>query len=403
VREVDNHRLTESVLIALSVLQFENHDVFWGALRWLNAQVADLLFQIIGAFPVDEIRENFNLILPALHQNTDVRLASISHAITGELATLEGWEEVTTAVCEQSLDVRRRFIDILMDFDEFETIVHSVVMSEQMLNVDVLSILEKLRIQQDDAYPLCVLLNKCLGKKMRDEVERISQLLKGLDFAEVDVDLDGLFTFLKTEQPGKELIAVIEEMCQQNKEFAAVLRDEVNVALGRKEDAANLMFLSVRLFAKGIKDGVQTFRKAALNFENLETTADLLFPLFVERGYRPLEITQELFAISPLHSKCEKGLFREGLKQMDDQVFNTFLGKFVNSVNLVNPKPIDFKRVKFLAKEKPRLRTQIIRKSGLSKGKSLIVAQNSEEVARYAIKLFELTDDEIAQITPRPG
>jgi hypothetical protein len=81
------------------------------------------------------------------------------------------------------------------------------------------------------------------------------------------------------------------------------------------------------------------------------------------------------------------------------------VGAFVKSISQLTVRGLDFKRVHFLTKCFPAKKEDILKKTGMSRQRSLKLAPPSEEIAKSSGKIFEFAEQEclgqIAAHAPR--
>jgi hypothetical protein len=258
-----------------------------------------------------------------------------------------------------------------------------------------------LEISQDDCEFLIDYLNAFLEGGNSNAVSRVSKLLlEGFDHSQSEVRILPLFNFLATQSFPEHLGDLLRVFCEENDDFKFVMLDEIRLLLSRNVDNANLLFLNIKLFARTPTQILKTYQTVVANWSVCLRTAALMFPMFEQWKLSPVDVAQNLFAISPLATKAERDLFRKGFGMLTDQQFSGWLGTFAKTQNSPAPRPIEFKRVHFLMKVKPHLRNAILRRAGMSRRRCLLIASASDAVCKYATKIFGFTDDELDQMKP---
>jgi hypothetical protein len=242
------------------------------------------------------------------------------------------------------------------------------------------------------------LLVHCLDTFMSDRIAEgvlrssraILALPNGLETS-TELNIVALISFLDSHPSDNDaLVAVLKLFCRHNQEFDDVLKDEMQVLLGRGTECPHVLLLKMQLEELGPAEMIAAYKEGMARLSDGSRTGALLFPFFEKMQIAPLDLTLEVFAISFLSSKCEKEIFRAGLKEMSEDVAAGFRQSFSRSVNPLKPRAIDFKRVYFLVKALPHLREMILKRVGLSKERGMALTHFSEDVKHYVTKILDL-------------
>jgi hypothetical protein len=250
-------------------------------------------------------------------------------------------------------------------------------------------------------------VDEALRRKDSEAIVILSNKLlfdcSSFDISEMWIDVSLVFDFVDQNEASERLLILVEWLCRCNKTFYEVLLEEIEAVLEEDAPAPRISWLKMRLFGGAMQTEIEICRAAMTKWVDSDDVSEYLISYLATKSYPPEELTKALFSVSAVNSKVEKGLFRVGCSRMSGEEALEFITKVGNAMNVLNPKTCDLRRVNLLVKAFPSLRNRVLRNTGLSREKAVLLSGISEEMKKYCMKLFNIGEEEVPKVANSGG
>ena len=393
-------------LVVLSALGKENNSKVGQLFQeaGTDKEALSVLWNMVKNMDPSELKQHMNILLGYILNGNIDQLGVVLPAVDDGMAGMKEWPSIVEQLKESDPQLTNAFIKRVQQFPSFQQMVHDVLCRpDEYMDGEFLEVIMAKPPTQDTLDLFMLALNGVLRSDQPPLVQRVVRSLiengMDLDYTEIIIDIPTLLDYGSHHTFDDNLIEVVKRIVTQNKDFDAMLRDEIRAQGKSANEAPETFELEMRLYAQNTDEMIAIFKRCVAPLQQRAKTVARLLNFLFQQKISALKLTQELFCICPVIAPVERFIFKAGLSEMTPDARVVFAKEQAKSINPVSPRTEDVRKLYFLVKRcEPTAADSIRRASGIDRKKAILLAGMNPENRKYCVRLYDLSPDEITDM-----